>query len=109
MSNSLVYCALSKLVTPAKNFGGSHSNWQPKSSPNKAIFVLLAHALSYITRLTKRNKNKSIKIAFFYINKVDTTIQVVHAKHLNTTKRVTDEQTKANLSLGCVPLIGEKQ
>jgi hypothetical protein len=57
--------------------------------------VPLAHALSYTTRLKKRNKNKSI--------------QVVFPKHWNTAERVTDEQTKANLSLGCVPLIGEKQ
>ena len=92
MSNSLVYCALSKLVTPAKNFGGPHSSWLPKLSPNKAIFVLLVHALSYTTRLNNRNKNKSIKVAFIYISEIDITIQVVYPRHLNTTERVTEER-----------------
>ena len=109
MSNSPVYCALFKLVTPAKYFWGSHLNWQPKSSPNKAIFVLLAHALSNTTGLNKRNQNKSIKVAFIYMSEVDITIKVVYPKRWNTTERVTDERTKANLSLDCVPLVGEKQ
>lgn len=93
MSNSLVYCALFKLVTPAKYLGGgAHSNWQPKSSPNKAIFVLLAHALSYTTKLNKRNQNKSMKVAFIYMSEVDIAIQVVYPKRWNTTERITNER-----------------
>ena len=43
------------------------------------------------------------------MSEVDITIKVVYPKRWNTTERVTDERTKANLSLGCVPLVGEKQ